>query len=186
MHRRSFLLLMAASGLTACQSSAARRPKAFADALAGPYRLDSGDRLRITVFEQASLTNTYSVDQSGHVTMPLIGSVPARGATTQELAGRIAGELRRGFLRNPDVSVEVDTYRPFFIMGEVRNPGQYTYVNGLTAQTAIAIAGGYGPRASEGWVEITRTINGETTVGLVPASDPVRPGDVIRIRERFI
>ncbi len=185
MRRRSFLVLVA-SGLSACTTAGQRRPKAFTDALEGPYRLDSGDKLRITVFEQASLTNTYSVDQSGHVTMPLVGSIPARGATTQELAGRIAGELRRGFLRNPDVSVEVDTYRPFFIMGEVRNPGQYTYVNGLTAQTAIAIAGGYTARASEGTVEITRTINGAVTVGVVPVTDPVRPGDVIRIGQRLL
>lgn len=174
-----------ASGVSACTTAAPRRPKAFDEALAGPYRLDSGDKLRITVFEQASLTNTYSVDQAGHVTMPLIGSVPARGATTQELAGRIAEALRRGYLRNPDVSVEVDTYRPFFIMGEVRNPGQYTYVNGLTAQTAIAIAGGYTARAAEGTVEITRTINGQVTIGVVPVTDPVRPGDVIRVRERL-
>lgn len=184
MRRRSFLVLMA-SGLSACTTAGTRRPQAFTDALQEPYRLDSGDKLRITVFEQASLTNTYSVDQSGHVTMPLIGSVPARGATTQELAGKIAGELRRGFLRNPDVSVEVDTYRPFFIMGEVRNPGQYTYVNGLTAQTAIAIAGGYTARAAEGTVEVSRTINGEVVVGVVPVSDPVRPGDVIRVKQRL-
>jgi polysaccharide export outer membrane protein len=185
MHRRTFLVLVPAA-LAGCSTAPRRRPQAFADVLDQPYRLDSGDKLRITVFEQASLTNTYSVDQSGHVTMPLIGPVPARGATTQELAGRIAGSLRQGFLRNPDVSVEVDTYRPFFIMGEVRNPGQYTYVNGLTAQTAIAIAGGYTARASEGTVEITRTINGEVITGRVPATDPVRPGDVIRVAQRLL
>jgi polysaccharide biosynthesis/export protein len=185
MDRRSFLVLAAAL-LAGCNTTGRRRPEAFADALNEPYRLDSGDKLRVTVFEQTSLTNTYSVDQAGHVTMPLIGSVPARGATTQELAGRIAGALSRGYLRNPDVSVEVDTYRPFFIMGEVRNPGQYTYVNGLTAQTAIAIAGGYTARASEGVVEITRTINGEVITGTVPPTDPVRPGDVIRVRQRLL
>jgi polysaccharide export outer membrane protein len=185
MDRRSFIVLAAAL-LAGCNTSGRRRPQAFADVLNQPYRLDSGDKLRVTVFEQASLTNTYSVDQAGHVTMPLIGSVPARGATTQELAGRIAGALARGYLRNPDVSVEVDTYRPFFIMGEVRNPGQYTYVNGLTAQTAIAIAGGFTARASEGLVEITRTINGEVITGVVPPTDPVRPGDVIRVRQRLL
>lgn len=186
MLRRSFLLLLGAP-LVACTSVPRRgTTPALADSLVGPYRLDSGDKLRITVFEQTSLTNTYSVDQSGHVTMPLIGSVAARGSTTQELAGTIATALRNGYLRSPDVSVEVDTYRPFFIMGEVRNPGQYSYVNGLTGQTAVAIAGGFTARASEGWVEISRTINGQVIAGLVPITDAIRPGDVLRIRQRLI
>jgi polysaccharide export outer membrane protein len=183
MRRRTFLALLAVP-VVACVPRA--DPQRLTEGLSGPYRLDSGDKLRITVFEQASLTNTYSVDESGHVTLPLIGSVPARGSTTQELAGRIAGELRKGYLRNPDISVEVDTYRPFFIMGEVRNPGQYTYVNGLTAQTAIAIAGGFTARASERTVEITRRINGNSITGSVPVTDPVRPGDVIRVRQRIL
>jgi polysaccharide export outer membrane protein len=153
--------------------------------LTGPYRLDSGDRLRVTVFEQPSLSNAYAVDASGHVSMPLIGSVPARGLTTQELAGTVAGELRKGYLRNPDVSVEVETYRPFFVMGEVRNPGQYTYVSGLTVETAVAIAGGYAPRARQGSAEITRQINGEVLVGTVPSTDPVRPGDVVKVVPRL-
>lgn len=184
MLRRSFLLLLAATA-TGC-STTARTPSAFSDALSGPYQLDSGDKLRVTVFEQASLTNTYAVDQSGHIAFPLVGSLPARGRTTQQLAGDIAAALQRGYLRNPDVSVEVDTYRPFFIMGEVRNPGQYTYVNGLTAETAVAIAGGFTPRAREGSVEITRQINGEIMRGAVPLTDPIRPGDVIRVHQRLI
>ena len=184
MLRRSFLLLLAAP-LAACTTTRPV-PREFTGALQGSYRLDSGDKLRITVFEQASLTGTYSVDQAGHVTMPLIGSVAARGATTQELAGRIAAALRGGFLRNPDVSVEVDTYRPFFIMGEVRNPGQYSYVNGMTGQTAIAIAGGYTARASERWVEVSRTINGQVVIGMIPVTEAIRPGDVLRIQQRFI
>lgn len=184
MLRRSFLVLLA-TPLVAC-SGARPRPAEFNEALTGPYRLDSGDKLRVTVFEQASLTNSYTVDQAGHVSFPLIGSVPARGSTTQELAGAIAAELRKGYLRNPDVSVEVETYRPFYIMGEVRSPGQYTYVNGLTAQTAVAIAGGFTARASERTVEISRQINGKILVGAVPLTDPVRPGDVIRVRQRLI
>jgi polysaccharide biosynthesis/export protein len=184
MLRRTFVVLLAASA-AGC-AGPVRRSDAFAEELAGPYRLDSGDKLRITVFEQASLTNTYTVDQAGHVTMPLIGSVPARGSTTQELAGAVAVALRKGFLRNPDVSVEVDTYRPFFIMGEVRNPGQYTFVAGLTVETAVAVAGGFTPRAAARSAEITRQINGQLIAGRVPITDPVRPGDVIKIGQRFI
>jgi polysaccharide export outer membrane protein len=184
MFRRIAFGLLVLS-LAGCAEGPVERPLAFDASLAGPYRLDSGDRLRVTVFEQPSLSNAYSVDASGYVAMPLIGTVPARGLTTQELAGSVAGALRNGYLRDPDVSVEVDTYRPFFIMGEVRNPGQYTYVSGLTVQTAVAIAGGYAPRARQGAAEITRQINGETLVGRVPSTDPVRPGDVIRVEPRL-
>lgn len=185
MRRRTFLTMMAA-GLAGCRSTASPPPPAFSNLHIAPYRLDSGDRIRITVYDQASLTNLYTIDQAGHVSLPLIGSVGARGRTTQELAGSIAAALRKGFLRDPDVSVEVDTYRPFFIMGEVRAPGQYTFVTGLTVQTAIAIAGGFTPRADEGGVEISRQINGEILSGIVPITDPVRPGDVLRVRMRFI
>lgn len=187
MNRRSFLLL----GLLPLAGCAARGRSAVAtphpeDSLTEPYRLDSGDRLRITVFEQDALTNSYTVDQAGHVTLPLVGSVPARGSTTQELAGAVAAALRRGYLRNPDVSVEVESYRPFFIMGEVRNPGQYAYVNGLTALTAIAMAGGFTARASERAVEVTRQINDQIYTGMVPVTDAIRPGDVVRVRQRLL
>lgn len=186
MNRRSFLAL-GLLPLAGCSAHGRRvRDPRLDQALTEPYRLDSGDRLRITVFEQDSLTNTYTVDQAGHITMPLVGSLPARGSSTQELAGTVATALRKGFLRNPDVSVEIDTYRPFFIMGEVRNPGQYTFVSGLTALTAIAVAGGYTARAAEGTVEITRQINNKIYTGRVPATDPVRPGDIIRVRQRLI
>ncbi len=176
---------MLAAGLAGCDTAVPMRPALLRKELTGPYQLDSGDRLRITVFEQASLTNSYAVDQSGYVTLPLVGPIPARGSTTQQLAGRIAAALRKGFLRDPDVSVEVETYRPFFIMGEVRTPGQYTYVDGLTVQTAIAIAGGYTPRAYERHVEISRKINDQLITGTVPPSEAVRPGDVIRVRQRL-
>src|SRR5687768_6530929 len=98
--------------------------------LVSPYRLDSGDRLRVIVFGQADLTNSYVVDQAGTITMPLIGRVPARGRTTSEIQVAVADKLREGFVVNPDVSAEVDRYRPFFAMGEVVAAGQYSYVPG--------------------------------------------------------
>ncbi len=116
--------------------------EAFHKVLTQPYRLDAGDKLRITVFGQTDLTNTYAIDKAGYIAFPLIGSVAARGRTPQELEASIAEQLKRGFVRDPDVSVEIDRYRPFFIMGEVGSPGQYTYVPGMTVQNAIAIAGG--------------------------------------------
>ena len=170
--------------LSAC---AAYRPldPAFHKALQEPYTLDSGDQIRITVFNQDDLTNTYMVDKGGHVAFPLIGAVAARGKTPKQLEQKIASGLRQGFLRNPDVSVEVSTYRPFFIMGEVGTSGQYTYVPGMTIQNAVAIAGGFTARAEQSDADVTRHINGEIITGRVPLSDPILPGDTISVRERL-
>ena len=95
----------------------------------------------MVVFGQDGLTNTYIVDAAGKITMPLIGVVSARGCTTTQLARAIADRLRNGFVREPHVAIEVETYRPFFILGEVLAPGQYPYVPNMTVETAIAIAG---------------------------------------------
>ena len=160
-------------------------PKAFHEATIQPYRLDAGDRLRITVFEQTGLTNTYSVDQAGYVAFPLIGSVPARGRTIQELESVTAAKLRQGYLREPDVSIEVDRYRSIFVMGEVGQAGQYSYVAGMTVQNAIAVAGGFSPRANQANVDVTRKINGDIMTGRVSISDPILAGDTIYVRERL-
>ena len=149
------------------------------------YRLGPGDRLRVVVFGQEGLTNTYSVDANGAVTMPLIGSVPASGRTTSELSQAIAARLRKGYIREPYVAVEIETYRPFFILGEVNNPGQYSYVANMTAETAVAIAGGFTPRAYKKTVTITRGTEGILTQGKVPLIFPVQPGDTIKIAERW-
>ncbi|MBO6539250.1 MAG: polysaccharide export protein [Rhizobiaceae bacterium] len=150
-----------------------------------PYLLDSGDRLRVTVFEQEGLTNVYSVDQAGYISFPLVGAVPARGHTTKQLEGAIAERLRAGYLRDPDVSVEVDRYRPIFVMGEVGSAGQYTYVPGMTVHKAIASAGGFSARAQQADVDVTRVINGKVMTGRVLTSDPLLPGDTIYVRERL-
>lgn len=161
-------------------------PPAFHAALQQPYRLDSGDAVRITVFEQDSLTNTYSVDQSGYIAFPLVGAVPARGHTGPEVEAAIAARLRQGYLRDPDVSVQVDRYRPIFMMGEVGAAGQYSFVPGLTVQKAIALAGGFSARAQQADVDITRTVNGKVMTGRVRLSDPLLPGDTVYVRERLL
>lgn len=189
LDRRYVLKGAVAIALTAALSGCASyRPAnpAFHEILNAPYSLDSGDRLRITVFEQAGLTNTYLVDKAGYIAFPLVGAVPARGQTLKQLEANIARQLTKGYIRNPDVSVEVDRYRPFFIMGEVGTSGQYTYVPGMTAQNAIAIAGGYSARARHGKVDVTRHINGKVITGTIPITDPIMPGDTIYIRERLL
>lgn len=149
------------------------------------YRLDSGDKLRVVVFGQEGLTNTYAVDANGRITMPLIGAVPARGSTAAALAQAIGARLRQGYIREPHVAVEIETYRPFFILGEVTNPGQYAYVANMTVETAVAIAGGFSPRAYKGEVKVTRTVDGVPTRGPVPLAFPVQPGDTINVAERW-
>jgi polysaccharide export outer membrane protein len=176
--------LLALAVLSGC-SGYRSVPQAFHEAVMRPYVLDSGDRLRITVFEQEELTNVYSVDQAGYVSFPLVGAVPARGHTTGQLESTIAQSLRAGYLRDPDVSVEVDRYRPIFVMGEVGSAGQYSYVPGMTVQKAIATAGGFSARAQQANVDITRVVNGKVLTGRVVTSDPLLPGDTIYVRERL-
>jgi len=154
--------------------------------LISPYRLDSGDRLRVIVFGQTDLSNSYVVDQAGMISMPLIGTVPARGRTTSDIEADVAARLRNGYLRNPDVSVEVDRYRPFFVMGEVGAAGQYPYVPGMTVQQAIAVAGGFAARADKYSVQVTRSIGGAVGAGRLQLSDPVAPGDTLYVRERLL
>lgn len=186
LSRRKFLFasLALAAPLAGCNTYAPA-PEAFRQSLLAPYRLDAGDRLRITVFDQPGLTNTYNVDQSGYISFPLIGAVAARGRTLQELELAIARQLRKGYLRDPDVSVEVDRYRAIYVMGEVGQPGQYSYVPGMTVQNAVAAAGGFTPRALQSSADISRKINGQVVNGRVPITDPVLAGDTIYIRERL-
>ena len=150
-----------------------------------PYTLGAGDRLRVVVFGQEGLTNLYAVDANGNITMPLIGLVPAQGATTQQLAGAISSRLRQGFIREPSVAVEVEIYRPFFILGEVVFPGQYPFVANMTAETAVAIAGGFTPRAKKSLVDLTRPFTPQALRATVPLHTPVRPGDTIYVAERW-
>jgi polysaccharide export outer membrane protein len=180
MRRTAALLLL---GLAA--GCASPQPQSALDTAKAPYTLDSGDRLRVTVFGQANLTSTYTVDPAGNIAMPLIGAVPVRGATGAQLEKTIETRLRNGFIREPDVTVEIDAYRPFFILGEINRAGQYPYVAGLTAETAIAVAGGFTPRAVKSSVVITRKLASEEARATVPVNTPIRPGDTITVRERW-
>jgi polysaccharide export outer membrane protein len=185
--RKSLLVAaLAASTLGLAGCSGYQAPNnAFHSILQEPYTLDSGDVINISVFEQAELTRTYSVDKAGYIAFPLVGSVAARGSTVKQLEARLAAKLRNGFLRDPDVSAEVSQYRPFYIMGQVGRSGQYRYVPGMTVQNAIASAGGFNSRAMQQNVDITRSINGKVMTGRVRITDPIMPGDTIYIRERI-
>src|ERR1043165_1250820 len=151
----------------------------------GPYTLDSGDKLRIVVFGQDTLSNNYTVDAQGHINMPLIGSVPARGMTTAQLSAAIASRLKQSFIRDPSVAVDIEVYRPFFVLGEVAFPGQYPYVPNMTVENAIAIAGGFTPRAYRDKVKVARQVQGAAARYELPMRMPVRPGDTITVTERW-
>ncbi len=176
----SVILLALAWGLAGCATTVtlAANPNT-------PYTLGSGDRVRVIVFGQESLSNSYAVDGSGNIAMPLIGIVAAKGQTTESLAREIEAKLRNGYLRDPRVSVEVEAFRPFFVLGEVTTPGQYPYINGMTAENAVAVAGGFTPRGYHDVVGLTRVIDGRSVTFDVPILQPIRPGDTIVVHERF-
>ena len=159
-------------------------PHAVADT-DGPYLLDTGDKLRVFVYGQPNLSRGYTVDHDGQITVPLIGAVEARGRTTEQVQRTIRARLGGEFVRDPQVTVDIVQNRPFFILGEVRNPGQYPYVSGMTIETAIAIGGGYTERASDRSFRITRRINGFVDVIDAPSDYVVRAGDTVFVYERF-
>ena len=152
----------------------------------GPYVLDTGDKLRIFVYGQPNLSRLYSVDQSGIISFPLVGSIRARGMTTTALERTIGQRLSTEYVKDPQVTVDIYQNRPFFILGEVRSAGQYPWVSGLTVESAVAIAGGYQDRASEERFRITRKRNGMVEVLEVPPDFPVQPGDTVYVHERFL
>ncbi len=164
--------------------AALKGPHAVADA-DGPYLLDSGDRLRVFVYGQPNLSRVYTVDHGGMITVPLIGAVKARGVTTFDLEKTIRSRLGTKYVRDPQVSVDIQQNRPFFILGEVKNAGQYPYVSGMTVETAVAIAGGYTDRASTRSFRITRRINGLVEQIDAPAGYVVQAGDTVQVFERL-
>ena len=189
MARHAIALLVlclgvAGGGLAGCVSSAPVGERLLTET-DEPYTLDSGDKLRVTVFGQSDLSGEFTVDGGGGIAVPLIPPVNARGLTTSELQASIADALGRTLLRNPNVSVQVTEFRPFFILGEVMKAGQYPFVNAMTVQSAVAIAGGFSYRARQDIVHVTRKVGDRLVEMDVEASAPVRPGDTILVQERY-
>lgn len=149
------------------------------------YKLGPGDKLRVTVFNETDLSGDYEVSDQGMVALPLIGQVKVAGKTLSETDDLIAQKYGANYLVNPRVSVEVLNYRPFFILGEVRSPGGYPYVSGMTVLNAVALAGGYTPRADKSDILLKHANSPTSKEQRVPEDYPVLPGDVIRVTERF-
>lgn len=172
--------------LTSTNMPGGGRSRAGSGNAISDYRLGPNDRTRIIVFNQPSLTGEFVLDGDGVLAFPLIGSVPARGMTPRELQQAIAAKLDPQYLRDPNVTVEVLTRRPFYVLGEVQKPGNYPYVTGITALHAVAMAGGYTYRAKTTEYYIKRLNSDGKMVRVVAKPETiVRPGDTLEVRERY-
>lgn len=149
------------------------------------YVLGPGDKLRIAVFGEEELSGEYAVGAAGEVTFPLIGEISALGSGPEQLARAIEERLRQGYLRNPRVSVAVTGYRPFYILGEVQNPGTYAYSAEMTIMSAVATAGGFTYRANRRRVYIRRGAESDERAYPLDSALQVQPGDTVRIGERL-
>jgi polysaccharide export outer membrane protein len=149
------------------------------------YKLGPGDRVYITVFNQEDLTGEFVLDGEGRISMPLIGAVQATGLTQVELEALVVSKLKPDYLVNPRVSVDVQSYRPYYLIGEVRSTGSFPYVEGMTYLTAIAMAGGYSYRAKKDIVFVIRGSDPDQEEVKLDVNERVHPGDIIRVAERL-
>jgi polysaccharide export outer membrane protein len=181
-------ILSATLAVSACADGSSTPPPAqFGEnpqALGGAYRLDVGDKLKITVFGEDNLSGPAEVNATGQVAMPLAGDIPAKGLSLPQLRDAIARRLADGYINNPKVTVEITSYRPIYVHGEVKNGGEFTFKSGLKFRDAVAMAGGYTYRAQEGYVFLVRDGGQEVRLPM-PSDQLVLPGDNIRVPERF-
>ncbi|OAN66497.1 polysaccharide biosynthesis protein [Sphingomonas sp. TDK1] len=188
MKRRTFAaaLVVGMGALSACASTPPALEASQIAPLNAGYLLAAGDRVRIIVFNETSLTGEYSVTPQGTIAFPLIGTIQADGKTTEDVSQFVREKLKQGYVLDPRVSVEVISYRPYYILGEVNKPGEYSFSNGLTVQQAVAAAGGFSYRANRGKVFLRRRAGEERTVDLNGPAVQVLPGDTIRVGERYL
>lgn len=184
-HRAPRTLVLIAAMLAFVLAGFAQPAAAAENSVERQYILGPGDQIRLTVFGENDLSGEFKVGDDGSVALPLVGQIPAKGQTPAQLEQTIANRLQPDYVRDPNVSVEVLTYRPFFIIGEVNRPGSYPYQSGMTALEAVALAGGFTYRAKTEQVLIKRTTGAATQETLMPIETAVLPGDVIKIRERY-
>ena len=168
--------------LSACATT---KPAAYLVDTKGPYQLDTGDVVRVTVYGDAELSQSYKVDDSGAIAFPLVGPVAVRGGTTEQAAARLAAALANGYMRSPDVAVEIDQYRPFFIQGEVKTAGQFAYVYGMTVRAAVSTAGGYTETADRDRAVVYRRQGNQMVKGTVNLDFAIYPGDTVVVMERW-
>ena len=155
------------------------------DGYMSDYRLGPGDKLKISVYNENKLSGTYKIDGNGKIDLPLIGTIKAKGVHVDGLRKRIAEQLKQGYLVSPSVTIEIIKFRPFYIMGEIGQPGGYEYVDGITVLNAVAISGGFTYRADREDIIIIRKQGGDKRRLEVSPDARVMPGDTIQVEERF-
>ena len=152
---------------------------------AGEYTLGVGDAVRINVYGQEEMSQEYTVEPDGAISLPLAGTVGAAGYTAREVEQAIVAKLHPDYMVDPKVSVEVIGFRSMYVLGEVQQPGKYEYVPNMTVMQAVAIAGGYTYRAAENSAEVTRHVKGALNTFTVDDKTMLKPGDTIVIKRRW-
>jgi polysaccharide export outer membrane protein len=163
----------------------AQSPPPLPGVAAGQYRLNSGDTVRILVYNQQSLSNDFTVGDDGTISVPMLGAVKARGETVQELEHDLYNRLNDGILVKPGVSVQLAQSRPIFVVGEVGKPGQYPYLAKLNVLGAVAAAGGFTVRADRNTVTVVRAVKDRPSEWTAGVLADLQPGDVVIVREQF-
>ncbi len=149
------------------------------------YTLGSGDLLKIMIFNHEDLSGEYQVNGKGDISLPLIGTVKVKGLTLSQIEESLVNRLKPDYLLNPRISLQVMNFRPFYILGEVVDPKSYPYVDGMSYLNAVAIAGGYTYRAKKGYVYVIRGNDSDRNEIKLSIDKRVKPGDTIRVDERF-
>lgn len=184
MTRARWLLIFQMALLSGCVMD--ERPPVVPYESVREYHLASGDQIRVAVFDQPSLSAVYSVSASGTVSIPLAGTFKAENKTVRQVETAIRNALKdKDLVADPKVSVEVAVYRPFSIIGEVRNPGRFPYAPGMTIEDAVALAGGYTVHADQQTIRVTTRANGEQLTGERPPTASFFPGDALYVKERW-
>ena len=173
----------ATTGDTPAVSNAAALPPAADEK---QYTLSAGDKIRVIVFGEETLTGEYVITSGGNLTFPLVGNLSASNKTVEQLQDALVAALGNGYIRNPNVSIQVISFRPFYILGEVNRPGEYPVSTGLTFEQAVASAGGFTYRANTRRAFIKRSNETKDRLIDLRGAEPIviRAGDTIRIRER--
>ena len=177
-----FIIALLPFVLAAC---AGTPQKAATQINASNYTLGAGDKIRLIVYGNEELSGEFTVDSSGHVSLPLVKDMNVKGLTSQQLELQVTNALKPKYLKDPKVSVEILNYRDIYVLGEVRVPGKYPYISNMTYLQAVAIAGGYTYRAEESNAEITRPENGRIVTFLIDGNSVIKPGDTIVIKRRW-
>lgn len=178
---RTWVCAIACALLAGCAQS----PPPLPNGTVGIYHLGVGDTVRVIVYNQQSLSNDFTVGDDGTISVPMLGAVPARGKTVQELESDLYSKLNDGVLVKPGVSVQLAQSRPVFVVGEVGKPGQYPYLTKLNVLGAVAAAGGFTVRADRDQVTVVRAVRDRPSEWTAGVLSDLQPGDVVIVREQF-